>query len=75
MPPLRPVAALQVHHLGSAVQDAPAKAPFDGVQRGPGRRLGEQVVVLTDVLARRRLPGHPVRLRHRIHAVRVSARD
>ncbi len=63
----------QVHHLGSAVQDVPEKAPLDGVQRGPGRGLREQVVVLVDVLARRSLPCLPVRLRHRVHSVRVSA--
>ena len=72
---LQPVAALQVHHLGSAVQDVPEKAQLDGVQRGSRRGLREQVVVLTDVLARRRLPSHPVRLRHRIHAVMLCACD
>jgi hypothetical protein len=68
------VAALQVHHLGGAVQDVPEKAPLDGVQRGPGRRLREQVVVLADVLARCRLPRRPVRLRHRVHGFRLCAR-
>jgi hypothetical protein len=36
------VAALQVHHLGGAVQDVPEKAALDGVQRGPRRRAQQK---------------------------------
>lgn len=69
------MAALQVHDLGAVAQDAREELALDVVQGGPGGCLREQVVVLADVLVRRRLLRFPVRLRHCVHAVIVAARE
>jgi hypothetical protein len=44
------VAALQVHDLRGVGQDSREEAMLDGVQRGPGRSLREQVVILAACL-------------------------
>ena len=67
-----PVPALQVHHLGGRRPGCRREGPARRRQRGSGRGLREQVVVLANVLARGRFPGHPVRLRHRVHDGMVS---
>jgi hypothetical protein len=66
------VTALQVHDLGRAVQDLPQEPSLRPDEGRAGRGLGQQVLVLADVLARRRLLGCPVRPRQGVHGVMLS---
>ena len=76
---IQAMTALQVDNLRRGAQHWLEQVAFCAYGRGTGRPLGEQIVVLPHVLARRRFPGDPIRPRHAVHdsmlTLRIPARQ